>query len=101
MTKYDCIMQHPNFARLPSGMRQTTILCAPKEKQEDEILDRIIEELSRLRPGTKRMIVEGQCVDVHTDYLGEDEGKENPSAYLVSYAKLNRGRPLGQPAPKA
>ena len=89
MTKYNYIMQHPNFTHLPAGMRQATILCAPPEKQDDEKLERIVQELGSLRPGTKRMIVEGQWVDVQTDYLGDAEEKDNPTAFLVSYAKMS------------
>jgi len=56
--------------------------------ENNKAFDAVLEELARVSPGTKTMIIEGKEVEVLTDYLGDQEKKENPSAYLVSYAKM-------------
>ena len=59
--------------------------------ENNKVFDVVLEELARVSPGTKTIIVEGKEVEVRTDYLGDKEKKENPSAHLVSYAKMYRG----------
>ena len=59
--------------------------------ENSNVFDAVLEELGRVSPGIKTIIVEGKEVEVRTDYLGGQEKKENPSAHLVSYAKMYQG----------
>jgi len=75
MTTVTRLLQHANY-EMAIRKFGTDAIHAAIQSNDQEALTKFLTYADSVNPGTRRMIVNGEWVDVQTDYLGDEAGSD-------------------------